>query len=544
MTDQLCGIEAEKAFHEPFTTLGVCALKVMPEGLLGTTLFWVLVLWAAPVPFVFRYYIGVLAQGAEPEGSLERQDYVKLRASLAGDNLAAWLYAEWLTAFLDGVERFFGDVGMANRTLFPRAFGLKKPAPLWTAPAFDRCLLLALLYPIFTIFVIWAVSGHVGPAEDALGLKPDVPGAWRGQTAAAIGFSCFAYWRGVRARAWKSRVWIAVGVGVAVFAGVAGAFAFAFAVAGTFAFTVAVAVTLSVSDAVAFTVVVAFGLAFAGLGAVAVAFGVAFAGVGAVAALSALAIKHRLQGVFLSLFLPAMVLVCFAAAAFLSPLPAWDVVGPLLLFMGLLTLVNAPFDWASLGLTRALLRRGLELGGWSPYLLALVDAVLAGVIIACLAIVMVVGVQAFDELAVHGGGEKAAVLPLPALFDGMAKNLAAPEYWWVYALLLSTMVPSLINLAIAGMALTRGIPRLGRILLQWIPEGKAVPEYKRQPAAIVLTAQMFAGAGLGIAAQVFLVWGLIAHVMPWAGLGLLDMARAVAAFDVPTWIGTLFAGVA
>ena len=42
--------------------------------------------------------------------------------------------------------------------------------------------------------------------------------------------------------------------------------------------------------------------------------------------------------------------------------------------VGLLTLLNAPFDWASLGLTRALLRRGLELGGWWPYLLALVDA--------------------------------------------------------------------------------------------------------------------------------------------------------------------------
>jgi hypothetical protein len=35
---------------------------------------------------------------------------------------------------------------MADRTLFPHAFGLKKAAPLWTAPAFDRCLLLALIY--------------------------------------------------------------------------------------------------------------------------------------------------------------------------------------------------------------------------------------------------------------------------------------------------------------------------------------------------------------------------------------------------------------
>jgi hypothetical protein len=53
------------------------------------------------------------------------------------------------------------------RSLFPHAFGLRTPAPLRTAPAFDRCLLLALLYPILTIFLIWAVSGHVGPFRKA-----------------------------------------------------------------------------------------------------------------------------------------------------------------------------------------------------------------------------------------------------------------------------------------------------------------------------------------------------------------------------------------
>jgi hypothetical protein len=50
-------------------------------------------------------------------------------------------------------------------------------------------------------------------------------------------------------------------------------------------------------------------------------------------------------------------------AYFLAPGPFWLDSGPLLLFLGLLTLLNAPFDWASLGLTRALLRRGLELKG-------------------------------------------------------------------------------------------------------------------------------------------------------------------------------------
>ncbi len=172
--------------------------------------------------------------------------------------------------------------------------------------------------------------------------------------------------------------------------------------------------------------------------------------------------------------------------------------------------------------------------------MALVDACPTAVIIALLALTMVIGVQAFDELAVHGGGKP--VLPLETLFDGIAKNPGAPEYWWVYAFLLSSMIPSIINLAIGGIAFTRGIPWLARLILNWIPEGKAVPEYKRQPAAIGLTVQMFAGAGLGIAAQGLLAWGLICHLMPCIGLDLLDKARAVAAFDLPARIGQLFAG--
>jgi hypothetical protein len=59
-----------------------------------------------------------------------------------------------------------------------------------------------------------------------------------------------------------------------------------------------------------------------------------------------------------------MILACLGLAVVLSPLKTWDSAGPFLLFLGLLTLLNAPFDWASLGLTRALLRRGLELGEW------------------------------------------------------------------------------------------------------------------------------------------------------------------------------------
>ena len=161
--------------------------------------------------------------------------------------------------------------------------------------------------------------------------------------------------------------------------------------------------------------------------------------------------------------------------------------------------------------------------------------------IALLALTMVIFVQAFDELAVHGGGEKAAVLPLGTLFEGIAKNPGAPEYWRAYALLLSTMIPSLVKLAIGGTALTRGIPGLPRLVLLWTPEGRDVPKYKRPFVAAGLTLQMFSGAFLGIAAQALVAWGLIFHLMLWIGLDLLDVARAVADFEIPARAGRLFA---
>ena len=193
MTDQLSACEADKVFDESVKTIVGCVATLVPEGPARTLLYVVVGVCAALSPFIYKYYLGVLAQGAQAEGSEERKDYDELRANLAGGNLAARLYAKWLTAFLDGVERFFGDVRMADRTLFPRAFGLKKPAPLWTAPAFDRCLLLALIYPIATIFLIWTISGHVGPAEAALGLPHDLPGWRRGLAMGAIGILYVQY---------------------------------------------------------------------------------------------------------------------------------------------------------------------------------------------------------------------------------------------------------------------------------------------------------------------------------------------------------------
>jgi hypothetical protein len=562
MTVQLCGLEAEKAVHSPFEALAVCVSKAMPEGPLGTFLLCVLVLFVAAAPFVFKRYVGLVGQGSQPEGSLERQDYDKLRASLAGDNRVTRLYAQWLIKFLDWIERAFGDVGMAGRTLFPHIFWLTKPAPLWTAPALDRCLLLAVIYPVATIFLIWMLSGQVGPAETALGLRADLPEWRRILGVAAYAASSFAMWR-FSITTGRRRVVLGfigflgpfVGLAALGFNNPAASVVvnfFIWSIPSVLAIRLPSALTIHDICNSAWTRPPSLGV-FSAATVCLLAVGplvveaspgvLAFACVFAVVVMLSAASKYKSLGFFLAFF-PVMIVACLMAAN-LAALPNyWPSHGPFLLFLGLLTLLNSPFVWASLGLTRALLRRGLELEGWWPYGLALVDACLATVIVALLALVMVLGVQAFDELAVHAGGESAAVMSLDTLFDEIAKNPAAPKNWWAYALLLSSMIPSLVNLAIGGVALVRGIPWLAWLLLQSIPPDRAVPEYNRQLAAMGLTAQMFAGVLLGVAAFVFLVWGVIGHLMPGMGFNLLAMARAVAEFDLPGRIGTLFAGTA
>ena len=243
------------------------------------------------------------------------------------------------------------------------------------------------------------------------------------------------------------------------------------------------------------------------------------------------ALRRGRQGLFLAVFTILLTLLCLAAPDFLANSNPWQLVGPLLLFLGLLTLLNAPFDWLSLGLTRLLLHLGLQKQGWWPVFYALVDAALATIFILGLTITMVLGVQTFDTIATHAGGT--AVLPLDEFFQRFDADKSAPEFWWVYALVLTTMLPSAINLMIGGASLMRGIPWLNAWLLTFMPEGKPVPKVERVWVALVLTTQLFLGFLAGIAAQIGLAYVMLACVFPTIGLNLLQLAKDIANANLP-----------
>jgi hypothetical protein len=516
---------------------------------------------------MYKRYLGVLDASKHPKdlkaraktlaernAYAERQAYDTLREGLRGGNIAARLYTDWLTKFLGAVDRFFGDADMADRTLFPHVIGLKKAAPLWTVSAFDRCLLLALIYPITSVVIIWVISGHVGPAEAAFGLKPSFSWMQRTLIGLALGatFACSRYsfgrgdWKGLGLGLLAIALCVAI-----MYSGVASVALIASGVGVAVVFYYR-AIHDNAHAATVLTFALVFPVGFASnripnapvalFDSGSATFAAIFAIIVAVAVLNEIALKREWLGPFLGTFTVVFFVVCLCAAYFLSPFVSWAASGPSLLFLGVLTLINAPFDWASLGLTRALLRRGLELGGWWPCFLALADALAATVIIPLLAIATVIGVQTFDHLAEHSGGPDARILPLDKLFDGIAAQPSAPEYWWLYALLLSTMFPSLLNLMIGGASLLRGVPGLPSLLLRFMPASKAVPAFDRTWLALVLTSQVFIGAFLGIAAQFVLAIGVIFYVLPWMGLELLDAARAAAEFDLPLRVLKLWWG--
>ena len=94
------------------------------------------------------------------------------------------------------------------------------------------------------------------------------------------------------------------------------------------------------------------------------------------------------------------IVLCFGAARFdlllFGDVEAFERASVLLLFLGLLTVVNAAFDWLSLGFTRFLLRYGVEKGAAWPYAFALLDVVVALAFITALAAVLVLCVDLFD----------------------------------------------------------------------------------------------------------------------------------------------------
>jgi hypothetical protein len=477
----------------------------------------------------------------------EYAKFEELKARLAMGGSLSMIYESNLTRFLDSVDRFFGDDNGRANTLFPGAFYYKGNAPFWTAPAYDRCLIFALIYPLFVLLLVWTLSGEAGEGELAIGLGNDVPTLRR--AFAMIGVTMSAIGAAVLVRINDDRApWLplAVSIGGALIAFVTAGFgAFAIAIAtsmtafglsaaastrllfndryqigvGTFAISFAVAVVF------AFAVAVAFSESIEGIGAIVAIFVLilAFVFAGAMQMLSGDAARSGRFGVFLFSLTFVLIVLCYCAALVLGRAPGWGSSGALLLFFGVLTLVNAPFDWATIGITRALLRRGLEMKGWWPLILGAFDFILAAIIIVLLAVVMLLAIQSFEYVS------GAPILNVERILDHLADagQRTAPEYWWIYATLFSTLIPSIINVSIGALSVVRGLTGFHHSVAEAMVPGTPMPSDDAFFNALALASSALLSVVIGLILTFGWMWVMVTYIFPSFG-GLIPMLRSVA----------------
>jgi hypothetical protein len=166
-----------------------------------------------------------------------------------------------------------------------------------------------------------------------------------------------------------------------------------------------------------------------------------------------------------------------------------------LIMLGVVPLVNSPFDWASIGATRALLRRGCEPDTLAPLWLALIDVVIGLILMALLAAALIVALQTVDWMAEAAG--RAPPIDIPKRLLRIHDAPLGPENWWIYLTLFSTMIPSALNAIIGMCSLTTWfLPKARNRLIHKIEHLKPDDYSIRHSAAIGLAAPVFLGTFL------------------------------------------------
>ena len=184
------------------------------------------------------------------------------------------------------------------------------------------------------------------------------------------------------------------------------------------------------------------------------------------------------------------------------------------LFYLLFPLLNAPIDWLSLGITRGLLNniRHEHHGGWHAFGWALLDVILAIFFLLLVSAVLVLTLNLLDKDL------------LQKILTDLKTNGDNLNNYWVYAMLLSTLIPTLVHFIIAATALTLWLPQHWR---HWVASNLHQNYIKVLIATTYITITPF----IGIAAAGALVYGLyqLIHTQGhWLASLLLDWANWLA----------------
>lgn len=230
-----------------------------------------------------------------------------------------------------------------------------------------------------------------------------------------------------------------------------------------------------------------------------------------------------------------LLLSVFLISYFSSVLDLKNESRSIIVFLGILPLLNVVFDWFSLGVTRFLLRKtNNDNAYYRPYLNGFIDAIAAIIILILLAICITSTLQFMNILA-YAGGASQPMIDLPGVIKTMRERPGDPAVWWVYIMLFSTLLPSFAHAVIAsGHVVTWGLPRsLLERHRKAFKEGFEGDYVKLLKTARTMTLRRVAEFGVaifGIGIMVFLLWTLHLGLPQLAAL-LLDISEAIASWQ-------------
>ena len=280
----------------------------------------------------------------------------------------------------------------------------------WSWPVMDTALKLAIIYPLWLLLLQWAVTGNdtgiAGATVIGAAANP-----WL--RLATIGLLSLYLASRILASASQMRV---------------------FEKASDWLFFVAFAVAVAG----------AFAGAFAGA--------VAFAGAGAVAvAVSYVCTKGR--GTIGYALLVAIAIASVTVALILSPASQPVDLRPFAFAIGLLPVLNALFDYLSYGLTLTLIAKGRKRRSIRILVYGVIDAVCAIFILIGLGLTITGFVALINALSVT------PLFDLPTVFRDLSDPATRGSYTWLYLTLFSTLIPTVVHIAIGLLSAFTWVPQ-------------------------------------------------------------------------------------
>ena len=366
----------------------------------------------------------------------------------------------------------------------------------WTAHSYVFCLRLAFVYPILMMLLFWSLGlTPTGQLGDFV-LFPETSNWERISLLISLGVEGIAFYQAIQQTGWRGWTWLLLSI---------------------VTFAIAIAIAIAIAGAVAGAFAVAVAVAVAGAFAVAVAFAVDW-----------LLNRFDRNKPQLIIWFGYTGLLLIGITGTLSNLDLDQNSITLLVFLSLLPLLNTIWDWCSLGLTRGLLA-SIRLGkhpGLQALYWGLADLGFALFFLFGIVATITAALAFSNYLSIANGGT--AWFDMLGLIEGIRDQPTNPEYYWLYAMFFSTLLPTLVHAFAAAASLIQivHIPALQ----SWRQRAAAQLAHDRS-LHIKVQAYFTAVPLIAIIAPIGLLLGLYGLFTAWGGaLGhaLLVCAEAIA----------------